>query len=771
MRIRKEIVSKILVSTTQRYLSIALKRWIRVVFLLCLIVSGPVHAETKSFEGVFTTDPLHPWHLQADEVDYNAVTGKGQASGHVEIRYQEKTLSADRIIFNSISMEASASGNVRLTTGEDVLTAKSVEINLGGEKGVLYDSEILLGKSRFYIRGKKIEQIEPYVYKVYQAEVTSCEGETPDWRITGEELDVTLEEYAFLKHGRIYAGKVPVFYTPIFIFPVKFERQTGLLLPHFGFSTKKGFQYEQPLFWAINAYSDATFYEQYLSRRGNKVGMEYRYALDSRSEGTFKADFLKDSKVDDGSTGSNEWGYSHDLYNRPNPDRYWIRAKASQDLPAGFSGKLDIDVVSDQDYLIEFRDGYSGYYSTQSEFRDNFNRGLDTYEDPVRLNQLNLNRKGTSYSWNTNLKWYDNVIAREHLEKDFTLQHLPQIQFDTLKQPIGGIPVYYTFNSDYTYFYSKDATRGSRVDLYPKFFFPLLRSPYLTVEPSIGARETAWQINRFEDTASEIGKENYTYRHLWDYSVNVRSEAYRIYPLEEGSMKHVIYPELRYSTIPDKDQEEYPDLNDLIDEINRIEKTNQVTFYLAQFLTVKKPAPPEKPKPKGLPEKTPIPSIYKQILEFTLEQTYDINEARADRTDEYRDRRNKRPFLPLESDLQLIPSDFFSIWASTKWDYYQKALTERNLDLSFRNRREDQLRLFYRFTEDALETFGIRMFVKVAYGFSVFGRHERNLMDNESIESRAGFLYDTPCWSVEIEGADKQDDRSIEFVVHLKGLG
>ena len=98
----------------------------------------------------------------------------------------------------------------------------------------------------------------------------------------------------------MWAKKMPVMYTPYFYYPARKKRQTGLLLPEAGISDRWGIYYNQPFFWAIDKSSDATFYGQYMDKRGLRPGVEYRYYLDDWSKGTWMVDGLFDKKVDDG---------------------------------------------------------------------------------------------------------------------------------------------------------------------------------------------------------------------------------------------------------------------------------------------------------------------------------------------------------------------------------------------------------------------------------------------------------------------------------------
>jgi LPS-assembly protein len=73
-----------------------------------------------------------------------------------------------------------------------------------------------------------------------------------------------------------------------------------------------------------------------MQKRGTNIGLEYRYALTNASGGTIMADGLQDRQIDDGTPENTlKWGYAGDAYDRPNTDRYWLRAKVDQELPWG----------------------------------------------------------------------------------------------------------------------------------------------------------------------------------------------------------------------------------------------------------------------------------------------------------------------------------------------------------------------------------------------------------------------------------------------------
>jgi len=274
--------------------------------------------------------------------------------------------------------------------------------------------------------------------------------------------------------------------------PVKKDRQSGLLVPEFSFSSdRRGFEYNQPFFWAISASTDATFYWDYMEKRGIKWGAEFRYVLDPWSKGTIMFDYLRDKQIDDGTDeAGDEWGYTDDDYPRTNQDRYWFRMKHDQGtLPLGFTGRLDLDIVSDQDYLREFKRGLSGFDASDAYFGDYFGRDLEDYDDTIRRNILNLTRNWSKYRVNTGLTWFDNIIRREHKKLDYTVQRLPWINFSGSKQTVLHSPFFYSLNTSYIYFYRQDGDKNHNITgmhnygLRPRLFLPVRAGRFFTVEP------------------------------------------------------------------------------------------------------------------------------------------------------------------------------------------------------------------------------------------------------------------------------------------------
>ena len=473
------------------------------------------------------------WHISATRGTHDNEKGLYIADGDVVIKGGTTRLEADHVEFDNITKDAMARGNVLLISGEDTVTCEALSLNLATETGTIYDGTVFVQENNFYIKGLKITKTGKDTYTASRASLTSCSTDTPDWKISARDVRVTIGGYGVAKHATLLTGDIPVLYTPVLAFPAKTKRQTGLLTPEFSISDRKGFELDLPLFLAINRTSDATFYADYMEKRGTKLGFEYRYILDKKSKGSIFFDYLDDQKIDDGTTATKDYSYPG-TPQRTNRDRYWFRMKHDQDLSNGWEAKLDLDVVSDPDYLHEFKDGYTGFKATRKDFEDAFGRGLDDYDDTIRANQLNLNKIWSVYSFNMDVDWYDDLVARRNNTDDTTLQTLPSLEFNTARQKIGNSPVYFEFDSEYKNFFRNDITdsmvKGQRTDIHPTLYIPIKSHRYYTIEPSLGLRQTSWYTDAYERPSSETEtKKGFQHRELFDLNLRLSTEISKIF--------------------------------------------------------------------------------------------------------------------------------------------------------------------------------------------------------------------------------------------------
>jgi LPS-assembly protein len=588
--------------------------------------------------------------------------------------------------------------------------------------------------------------------------VTTCDGDNPDWRITGKDLKVTIEGYGFAKHSTFWAKQIPVIYTPYLVFPVKLKRQSGLLAPDFGLSDRKGFAYLQPFFWAISDSTDATFFADYMAERGVRAGVEYRYVAGDRARGTFMADGFDDRRVDDGQLDHSErWGYTDDPYLRTNNGRYWLRGKIDQNLPLNMTAKVDLDVVSDQDYLHEFKSGFNGFNETQNYFLETFGRDVDDYTAQFRENQLNINRLWSRYAFNADVRWYHDAVRSRPDNSATPYQNLPELSFDGIKQKIFGSPVYYDLLSSYTHFYREQGATGQRIDMYPRVYYPTRLFNAVSVEPSAGVRQTAWHMDRHNSAAMDLDTD--TYRAIYDLKLDTSTDFYRVFDFEKGGVeriKHTIRPQIVYHYIPDTDQTEYP----YFDSLDRIQARNLVTFALTNNLIARKPH-------TGAPSEGPD-AVYIPFLRFRVEQGLDLDKVNSD---------EPHPWTDLLAELDIMPGRYIRLDSDALLDPYDGRLNAFNTALRLWDARGDWISIDYRYTRETEERSKINSIIteaawQVTHQWQLRARYERDIAGGAFEESGFGVTYQSQCWGIDVDYALEEDNNSsISARVRLTGLG
>ncbi|MGD8268339.1 MAG: LPS assembly protein LptD, partial [Desulfobacterales bacterium] len=500
------------------------------------------------------------------------------------------------------------------------------------------------------------------------------------------------------------------------------------------------------------------------------------------------------------------YGYPDDDFLRRNESRYWVRGKHDQGLPFGFKGRLDLDLVSDQDYLTEFRQGLTGFEETRNEFRETFGRDLDDYNDPVRTNQAVVNRNWSGAALNGGVIWLDDstkqrVDGRDSFDTE--LQRLPFVLWDAVKQPVGQTPLRVSADTEWTYLHSDDNTKGARFDVNPRLYLPFSWGDYLYVEPSAGIRQTAWFINRYQklnadqqaaleenigrSVPEEDEKDKTNFRTLYDLKMDVSTEASGVYDWGGATldaMRHTIRPRVIWDYTPQDDQDEYPafigqtqdcEPFPLNDRVNRIEPENLITYSMVNTFTSryhKKPADNQDAEDQAGGE---VEYGYNDFMRLKFEQSYNIRTARSDRN---------RPFSPIRGELELYPRKYLKLKTEVAYDTYDSSFVKRDALATLRSPRGDELKVDYRYDKRKTDfsgrerldrnvqslTGGLRL--KLPFKLTAYGSTEYDLQDDQRIESMVGLQYESQCWSLDINYQDSENDnRAISFMITLHGLG
>lgn len=377
-----------------------------------------------------------PFDVTADSVDYERDRDIYVARGNVTITQADRVLTADWVAFSNTSQLGLATGNVVVHEGADTLYADVLHFEVDELKGVVLNGRLQTGENDFVVESDEMRKVGEQTYELDGATFTTCqcpEGERLPWVIAADEAELEIEGYATVRNTTFDVLGVPVLWLPWMKYPIKSARQSGLLFPTFGQSSRTGLSVGLPLFWAAHEQLNVTVTPNWTSDNGIKPDLELEYVFGEVSEGRFFATAVfGDDSIDpnDPSTpfSDDRWAFEWEaVHGLPDflPGKYWRH-------------KVDARVVSDNLYAFDFR-----------EFtRQRGDRYLES-KTFVEGRFGALERYGLS----AEVLYADDVANPDDRDRDdYLLQRAPDIKFSGAPNDLGFLRSHVSFDTRYTNF-------------------------------------------------------------------------------------------------------------------------------------------------------------------------------------------------------------------------------------------------------------------------------------------------------------------------------
>ncbi len=680
--------------------------------------------------------------IEADSISYEQDRDRFTAAGKVKLTFSDFTLTADQMTLDVAVNKATAIGGVRLKSPADTLEGERLELNTLSGTGVLYEGRAFLSANHLYLKARKIEKTGEHTYHALDARATTCDGDVPDWQITGAEIEVTINGYGKLKDGKFLVRNLPVLYLPYLIFPAKTSRQSGLLFPRISHSRDlHGLDFEVPFFFALTDSMDATLYLRYLEKSGVKFGLEHRYFLGEASSGGFYGDYLSDGRAIVETRGdiSRNWPQGAARWSL-----YWQHE--TQFSPAAYL-RLDLYRLSDIWYFRDFSS--ANYYldNQASRLDERFKRVSFVGDESLTAitSTARLVWKSDFYHWNLLVRHIDDLTRQSN---ELTLQKYPEITFGGSRRMIAGGPLQYEWGGLLSYNHRDLGQTGYLAELAPTIYLPLQVGGILSVLPSVNLRGTYW--SREDSSAARDSLRGG--RYLYDLALNVSTDFHRVFNLAGSrveKIRHWVKPEIAYRYTPFVEQAGLPDF------VTKATAASSVTYGLTNSLTAKSW------DREGQPE-------YWDYLRLKLSQTYDIRESTRELNAGMAER---RPWEDLLLELDLTPDPRFSFSARNSYDVYGGQWRQANYDLAVNSKRGDVLTLGYRYTRDLLEEAKFYFKGVVNRELDVSYVHRVDIRDGKDLEKKVGLNYRKQCWQTELSYSVNRHDTRFMLTISLYGLG
>ena len=776
---------------------VRLRRLVR----LALLLAGSLAARPAPAQLLEAARPAEEEiHVDAESLGYDKRQNTVVGTGNVVIRRGESVLFAEEVRLDRNTNEAQASGGVCLSDPEGTICGDHMRLDLDDETGKIVGARIQSKRRHYTLRGDEVEKEEGQKYRIKNGYFTTCDcgDDTPSWSIAADEVSVEVDGYGVVDSARFNILDVPVLYIPRGALPVGRERQSGLLFPRVGASNKRGFQYFQPLYWAINKSHDATVaVDVETSARLGAVG-EYRYALSRNSIGNITASYFNEtirgraSETNKGTGGGGNEDDEGDAENgngSPNVpiDRWGVTTEHTQCF-GDAKGYADLLLVGDDLFLREI----------------NTYRFENREEVKLRTRPFTESRVGVVQPWqraylHAEGTYYQDLIGRDEL----VLQRAPEVRLSAQKfLPFGLLA---DVGASAVNFQREEGIDGLRGTVEPGLELRLPLGRFVYGSAGVRFREAAYQLTDrsmdggfrgdctdvAEDPDDAAGGDGFCdengdpvevrlpsrqTRETVELGARIGTGVSRVFTFDHfgfDRLRHSIEPHLSYLYIPDVSQEDVM----VFDGEDRIDRRNLFTYGLVTRLLGRRAG-----------GDAGAGRIW-ELTRFSVAQAVDLTANVPTATSDGPEDR----LTDLDFAMRINPIERTSLRFRATYDPASDDLTSATVGVRLREARRDDGRLqnrtsigiSYRFItdnplelEDPPEPAGIQQIdsdiaLRLTDRFGLLYANRFNIREERFLENHFGvrLLSACDCWSLDVGVTDKSNPNEIELRAQLVLVG
>ncbi len=528
-----------------------------------------------------------------EEVTITAERKEAQGSviistGNVHLDFSDITIYADRITFNEATNDVVAEGNVFFEQQGQSVIAEKVELNLETKRGTLFTSTTYTDRTAdnttVVIDATRTDKVGDRSYNIENAKITACQEAVPKWSFTAKRARITIDDKAVMYNPIFRIKKFPVLYLPYLTLSInKRERSSGFLLPSSGTSNIKGRTLHLGYYQELGRSADVLLRSDIFTKRGLGFGLDFRARPDENSRIAFGTFIVKDrlfggetaAITDQQCAGQPPLASNPRLCHLPNQGGSSFYADAVQYFKNGFVAVADVNITSN--------------FSFRQVFAENAQQAIS----PEERSQLYVNKNFGAYSFNASINEQTIFLG----SKIIKTRQAPSFELNKRSEKISeAVPVYFSFDSSMEGLKRsvvvgetttlKTPGVSQRLDINPRFTFPLQSFKGFTLTPSLALRSTFYS-DSFNPVTQQVVGSNLL-RNYADFSLDIRPPMFsRIYRKRDGSakFKHLIEPFATYRRIVGID--EYASTL-RFDERDAIADTNEIEYGITNRFLVKR---------------------------------------------------------------------------------------------------------------------------------------------------------------------------------------
>ena len=629
-------------------------------------------------------------------------------NGSVILVDKGKKIIADQLSFNRLKMQIEAIGNIHYQGTQINIFANTLSASKTDRSTEMTAASYQLDGNPGHGRAAKLSISGDGMLSLVDSTFTTCLQEVPDWQIKASEINLSSNgDFGEAYHAQFRVLDVPIIYVPYFSFPISKERLTGLLYPELSTSSNLGVEFSAPFYWNIAENYDATIIPRYMSKRGTQLQTEFRYLIDQQA-GEIDIEYL-----------------SNDKEIKINDDpRYLARFQHVGTFSEDFRAYLDYTTISDDNYLVDI--GSKQYNSNDAYL---YQTGELAY---------------FGEQWQATLKLQDFEVLGNHQPSYKTLPHIEL----SSQQPLNFLSGQFELYSEMTNFQAseKKQLKAKRYHVEAGFTFPISR-PAWFLNSEVKLMHTYYQQDNITAGSS---LEETVERTLPKVRIHAGINFDRQLIAFGQSYRHTLEPQLQYLYVPDKDQSNIGlyDTTILQDDfhgifrdtrysgLDRIAAANQYTWGITSRLLDE--------------ENLEIIRVSLGRIQYIGENNTDLaNDALLTDNGSIKNKQSS-----LAADLFYRINHQWQVSADIQYDGLENFTNKGQVNIDYQMNKYNLVQLNHRYTRnvsgDSLEQASLLTSIAINENWAFVGRLTQDLQQDRSLESYAGFQYESCCWALRI---------------------
>ena len=489
------------------------------------------------------------------------------ADGKVDIHYIHLRLRAEQMEWNQQTGMVSARGHVQLDYLAQHVEASDAQYNLHTGRGSFHHVSatfalqrhptptLLVSLNPLYFQAQEADRLNQDTYTVHNAWLTVCNPNHPTWKFYAPLAKVQLKKTVYLEGANFRVFSIPVLYLPVATLPAQKRRNSGLLVPQFGDSSRTGLILGESVYWAPLDWLDATLGSTYYSTRGFSQRAEVR--MKPWENANFQADYF--GVIDRGLEQPS---------GPPIPQGgHEARLLFTALLPHNWRAVADLDQLSSLTFRLAWSETYT--QAVNSEVR----------------NTAFLTNNFDGFSLNLAALSYENFLSATP-QTSISLRSAPEVRFDSVDQRFfRKLPAYFSFGAFTGAVHRAETVTPfdsahfvDRSEFAPTLTVPFHAGPWLDLTPRFTFRSTYYGGQQQDQHFVDQG----FFRNTEEFSLHVRPPTLeRIWGHGGSKWKHTIEPDMVYRYVNG--------VNDYgrfirFDEDETLTDTNEVEYGVTQRL-------------------------------------------------------------------------------------------------------------------------------------------------------------------------------------------